>query len=269
MLTRLLKHRRTDLTWLSSTSGVTETELRSLVSGTPPQASQLDGLAAAFRLHAADLCVIAGIAAPEPLTPRDSAAGAAVVGLIRITMALPSNQRAQVNRFVQQLPSELEERPCVTPLIYDPHSAGLGATLANLLCTNRNLHSLAATAKTLAVLTEGRVYLAASTISGIGRGRVPLTANLVAGFATALGIPRGDLAAITGFELAEPSRSDDPLPAETAALLWSCRRLTAVQVGRVRDEAESMLVPVPEGAPAEEWNRVHHHHGRWWGAPRR
>ncbi|MGW7381718.1 hypothetical protein [Streptomyces sp. NPDC054794] len=41
--------------------------------------------------------------------------------------------------------------------------------LANLLCGNRNLHSLTAAVKTLALLTDGRVYLAASTISGIGR----------------------------------------------------------------------------------------------------
>ncbi|MER5446893.1 hypothetical protein ABT065_14795 [Streptomyces sp. NPDC002764] len=268
VLIRLLNHRRTDVAWLSSTSGVPETELRSLLSGTPAQASQLDGLAAAFGLHTADLCVIADILAPALPTPRDPAAGAAVADLVQITMALPSNQRAQVHWFVHQLPSQLEERPCGTPLIYDWHSAGFGAMLANLLCANRNLHSLTAAAKTLAVLTEGRVYLAASTISGIGRGRVPLSPELVAGFATALGIPRGDLAAITGFELAEPPRSDDPLPAEMAGLLWNCRRLTAVQVGRVRDEAESMLVPVPDDASSEEWNRVRHHDGRWWGAPR-
>ncbi|MFI8233652.1 hypothetical protein ACIGDI_32980 [Streptomyces sp. NPDC085900] len=70
------------------------------------------------------------------------------------------------------------------------------------------------------------------------------------------------------FELVEPPWPDDPLPAEMAGLLWSCRRLTPVQVGLVRDEAESMLVPVPDDASAEEWNRVRHHHGRWWGASR-
>jgi hypothetical protein len=36
----------------------------------------------------------------------------------------------------------------------------------------------------------------------------------------------------------------------------------------VRDEARSMLAAVPDDAPDEAWNRVHHHHGRWWGAPR-
>ncbi|MGW1728708.1 hypothetical protein ACWCQK_38270 [Streptomyces sp. NPDC002306] len=141
--------------------------------------------------------------------------------------------------------------------------------LANLLCGNRNLHSLTGAAKTVALLTEGRVYLAASTISGIGRGRVPLTPDRVAGFESALSIPPGDLAAIAGVALPEPSRPDDPRVAEMAGLLWSCRSLNASQVQRIRDEAESMLVGVPDDASDEDWNRVHHHHEKWWGAPRR
>ncbi|MEU6417678.1 hypothetical protein [Streptomyces spiralis] len=128
---------------------------------------------------------------------------------------------------------------------------------------------MGAVARVLALLTEGRVYLAASTIGGIGRGRVPLTAERVEGFATALGIPAGDLAAITGVELGEASRPCDPPAAEMAGLVWKCRCLTAAQVGYVRDEAESMLVAVPDDAPDEAWNRVRQRHGRWWGAPRR
>ncbi|MFH9967863.1 hypothetical protein ACH4PR_42030 [Streptomyces mirabilis] len=269
LLTRLLNNRRADVAWLSSASGIPETELRSVASGTPPLASQLDDLAPALGFHAADLYVIADVPVPEAFTPRDPAAGSAITDLVRITMALPSDQRAHVHRLVDQLPLELEERPSAPPFTYDQQKVGFGAMLVNLLCGNRNLHSLTAVAKTVALLTDGRVYLAASTISGIGRGRVPLTPDRVAGFATALGIQAGDLAAITGVELREPSRPDDPLAAEMAGLLWNCRRLTRAQVGHVRDEAESMLVAVPDDAPDEDWNRVHHHHGRWWGTPRR
>ena len=53
-----------------------------------------------------------------------------------------------------------------------------------------------------------------------------------------------------------------------ASLLWDGRRLTADQVAHVRDEAEAMLVPVPDDAPREAWNLVYHHHGTWWGAQR-
>ncbi|MBC9731082.1 hypothetical protein [Streptomyces sp. TRM68367] len=163
----------------------------------------------------------------------------------------------------------MDERPSAPTSLYDQQEAGFGAMLASLLCGNRNLRSPAAGAKILALLTEGRVYLAASTVSGIGRGRVPLTPDLMTGFATALGIPAGDLAALTGVELHEPQRPVDPLAAEMAGLVWNCRRLTTAQAGRVRDEAESMLVVVPDDAVAEDWNRVSHHHGNWWGAPRR
>ncbi|MGI5457127.1 hypothetical protein ACQEWB_28985 [Streptomyces sp. CA-249302] len=269
LLARLLNHRRKDVAWLFSTSGVPETELRAVVSGTPPRAFQLDALASALGLHAADLHVIADAPAPEPLTPRDPAAGAEVVQLVQVSMALPSHQRANVQRLVDEQPPEREEHPCASPLSYDQHAAGFGAMLANLLCANRNLHSVTAAAKILALLTEGRVYRSAATISGIGRGRVPLTPDLVAGFATALGIPVGVLATITGVELRDVPRPGDELAAEMAGLLWNCRRLTTTQVERVRDAAESMLVPVPDDAPSEDWNRVRHHHGRWWGAPRR
>ncbi|MFF4257509.1 helix-turn-helix domain-containing protein [Streptomyces sp. NPDC001663] len=197
-LTRLMNHRRTDVARLSSASGVPEAELRAVVSGTSPSTPQLDRLASALGFHLADFCVIADALVPEPLTPRDPAAGTAVVDLVRIAMALPSDGRAHVHRLVDELPPEHDERQSAPSPLYDQREAGFGAMLANLLCTNRNLHSLTAAAKTLAVLTEGRVYLAASTISGIGRGRVPLTPDLVAGFATALGIPRGDLAASRG-----------------------------------------------------------------------
>jgi len=262
-------NRRVDVAWLSSASGIPEAELRSVVSGTPPLASHLDGLAPAPGFHAVDLYVIAGVLVPGTLTPRDPTTASAVAALARITMALPSGQRIRVHRFVDELQLELEGRPAALPFIYDQHEAGFGAMVASLLCGNRNLHSLTAVAKPLAALTEGQVYLAASTIGGIGRGRVPLSSDRVEAFATALGIPASDLAAITGVELREPSWPDDPLVSDMAGLLWNCRRLTAAQVGLVRDEAESMLVAVPDDASDEDWNRVHHHHGRWWGAPRR
>ncbi|MGW7381719.1 hypothetical protein [Streptomyces sp. NPDC054794] len=49
------------------------------------------------------------------------------------------------------------------------------------------------------------------------------------GFATALGISAGGLAAIIGVELPESPRPDDLLAAEMAGLLSNCRRLTAAQ----------------------------------------
>ncbi|MFE4819904.1 hypothetical protein ACFRFU_26435 [Streptomyces sp. NPDC056704] len=263
-----MNHRRTDAARLASAAGIPETDLRAVVSGTPPLASQLDALAPVLGFHVADLYVIADVPVPTALTPREPAAGAAIADLSR------SCWHCRRTREPTSTSSSISCRWMTTsapppPLVYDQHEVGSGAILANLLCLNRNLHSPTAEAKILALLTEGRVYLAASTVSGIGRGRVALTADRVAGFATTLGIPGGDLAAITAVELRETSGPDDPLAAEMARLLWNCRRPTTAQVEYVRDEADSMLVAVPDDAPGVDWNRVRHHHGRWWGAPRR
>ncbi|MEV8562912.1 hypothetical protein AB0478_42140 [Streptomyces sp. NPDC051917] len=75
LLTRLLNHRRMDVTWLASASGISERELRSMVSGVPPPASQLDDLAPALGFHADDLYVIADVPASEARIPWDPAAG--------------------------------------------------------------------------------------------------------------------------------------------------------------------------------------------------
>lgn len=269
LLTRLLRHRRVDLAWLASASGIPEADLRSVSEGAPPLASQLDALAPALGFHTADLYVIADVQVPAALTAGDPAAGSGIVSLLRVTMALPPDQRNRVHQLVAELPREPCDRPGALPSTYSRQDSGAGALLVNLLRGNRNLHSVAAAAKALAVLTDGRVYLSVSTIHAIGRGRVTPTPEWAAGFAATLGIPPGDLAALTGVELCRPSWSDDPLEAEMARLLWNCRHLTAAQAEHAHAEATSMLVAVPDGAPDEEWNRVFRRRGTWWGARRR
>jgi hypothetical protein len=269
LLTRLLKYRRTDVAWLASASDIPEADIRSVTAGAPPTASQLDALAPALGFHAADLHAIADVPVPAVLRSGHPKAGAAIASLVRITMALPTDQRNRVHRLVEQLPREPCDRPWDVPRTYDQRDSGVGALLVNLLCGNRNLYSVSAAAKALAVLTDGRVYLAASTIHAIGRGRVPLTPEWVTGFATALGISPGDLAAMAGVELPQPPWPDDPPAAEMARLLWNCRHLTAAQAEHVDHEVQSMLVAVPDDAPAGEWNRIFRRDGRWWGAPKR
>ena len=266
LLTRLMDHRRLDVSGLSTVSGIPEVDLGSLASGVPPLDWQIDALAPALGIRAADLYVIADVQLPLALAPLDPAAGSIAVSVVQITMALPSGQRARVRGLVEQAPQDAKGIPPDLPQAYDQREAGFGAMLANLLCGNRNLRSLTAAARALALLTGGRLYLAAATISGIGLGRVPLTPDRVSGFAVTLGIPVSDLAAVVGVDLLEPPCPEDPLTAEMASLLWDCRHLTAAQVGHIRDEAEAMLVPVPDNAPSEAWNRVYHHHGTWWGA---
>ncbi|MFD4143086.1 hypothetical protein [Streptomyces sp. NPDC058572] len=265
LLTRLLNHRRRDVTWLSSASGIPEGELRAVVLGTLPSSRQLDPLG----FHSEDVHVMAGVPVPEARTPRDPAAASASVSLVKIAMALPPGQRARVQRLVDELPREPRVGPPDPVRAYDRQRGGFGAMLVNLLCGNRLPNSVPGAAKALALLTRGHVYLSASTINGIGQGRVPLTPELVTGFAVTLGMSPGGLAAVMGVELPERSWPTDPLAEAMAGLLWNCRHLTADQAEHAYDVAKSMLVAVSEDAPEEDWNRVHRHHGTWWGAPRR
>lgn len=269
LLTRLLNYRQTDIAWLASASGIPESELRSVADGVTPSASQVDGLAAALGFRTADLFVIAGLSVPEPLQPCEAAAGSELVHLIHVVMALPADQRTHIRETVEHLPHLPRIRPADPPRDFYRGDGGLGAMLLTMLCANRNLHSLIAAAKTLHLLTRGRMYLAGSTYARIAAGATPLRPDWVGGFATALGIPAADLAAITGTDLSEATPPEDPPAAEMAELLWDCRRLRVSQIEHVCAEAGAMLVPVPDDASGDDWNRVHHQHGTWWGAPRR
>jgi hypothetical protein len=273
LLTRLLTCRQTDIVWLAAASGIPECELRAVTEGASPSPSQLDDLAAALGFHTADLFVIAGLSVPEPLQPCEPATGHELSPLIEVTMALPADQRTHIRETAEQLPRLPHIRPADPPRTYNKGDGGYGEMLVTLLCANRNLHSPSAAARILGVL--GGVVLAAATINSLRGGRVPLKPIWLVGFATTLGIPATDLAAITGIDISgigvcEAARPDDLLPAEMAELLWTCRQLSVSQVKRVRTEAEAMLVEVPDNASSDNWNRVYRHYdGTWWGAPRR
>lgn len=74
----------------------------------------------------------------------------------------------------------------------------------------------------------------------VGAGRKALTADLVADFATVLGIPAGDLAALTGTMPSAEPHSPRPEAVGMAELIWDLRRLTADQVQHVSEAAASM-----------------------------
>jgi hypothetical protein len=270
LLDRLLTRRGTDLARLAASSGIAEAGLHTLIDGTAPSDAQLRTLAPALGFHAADLFVIANVPVPEDLTPLDPTAGRIAAHLMDTMWALPPDQRRRVHRLVAELPQE--PRPDVEPgaaraRTFDQCRNGLAAMPVTMLWANRNLGPRIAHVVTR--LTRGRMYLSIATYPGMANHRAPLRPEWVAGFATALGIPVGDLAALIGVPLPDEPLRDDPLAAELAGLLWNVRRLTASQTTLVRAEVDAMLVPVPEGAPDHEWNRVFHAgDGTWWGAPR-
>ena len=69
LLARLLKHRGTDITWLSAACGVAEPEIRPVIDGAAPDESLLRALAPALGFHTADLFVMADVPVPEDLAP--------------------------------------------------------------------------------------------------------------------------------------------------------------------------------------------------------
>ncbi|MGK5554749.1 hypothetical protein ACSNOI_24340 [Actinomadura kijaniata] len=269
VLARLLKARQADIAWLASASGVPEGELRSITNGRVPSLVQLQGLAAGLGLHTADLCVIAGVPVPESLQPCELATGSELESIIEIAMALPCDQRARLREVVEQLPQLPAVRADDRPRAFFERDSGPGSMLVTMLCANRNLHSPVEAVHVLARVTRGRMYVAASVLRSLTAGRTALRPAWLAGFATVLGVPVADLAAITGIAPPEQLPPNDPAATDAAELLWACRRLTTSQVEQVHRQADAMLVEVPSGACDKHWNRVFKRDGRWWGAPRR
>jgi hypothetical protein len=92
-------------------------------------------------------------------------------------------------------------------------------------------------AKTLYIV--GGPIFSGSTIGRVGYGRKELTLGLLSDLATVLGIPLGDMADLTGIEMAGPPPPQDPKMTEVAGLIWDVRPLSAEQVRQLSDEAGS------------------------------
>jgi hypothetical protein len=236
LLARLSDHRRLDIDALSRLAGIPGPELRAVFDGVPPNPSTLRQLAPAFGLHAADLFVLAGVAVPDELAPLDAEARGTLPHLVRRAMCLAPEQRRGLRQFVGALPQERRTQPVRAPRAYEQYGPGFGGVLVRML-GNRNLDRMG-TARTFVHLT-GR-YWSAATYGVVGHGRKELTPDLLADFATVLGVPADDLAALTGIGLPAATPPQNPATADVARLVWDLRRLTAAQVHQVHETAESM-----------------------------
>ncbi|MFD0692277.1 hypothetical protein [Actinomadura fibrosa] len=247
LLARLLDHRRMAIGSLAQTAGVSEFELRSVLSGRQPGPAMLKALAPALNLHAADLFAVAGLAVPDELAPVDASASRYVEDLVTDAICLPQDQRSQLHRLIRSLPQEPRKSPFKASRVFDPHEAGFGAMVGNMLYANRNLGPAGA-AKVLACTSNGRMYVAASTILRIASGKSELTSDRLANMATLLDFPVSDLAAITGIVVPDESVREDPAAADVAALIWEARRLTTEQMRVVCDQADAMRLQIPDDA---------------------
>lgn len=236
LLARLAGRRGLDAAGLSRLSGVGESEVRAVFDGVVPDPSLLRRLAPALGLHAADLFVIAGAPVPDELAPLDAEAKPWVRGLVNDALPLSPEQRRRLRQRARSLPQQSRTQPVPPPRSYEQYEPSPGAMITRMLHI-RNLHWLGA-ATALACVTNGQVYLSAATIGTVGRGGKELTPDLMVAYASVLGVPVGDLAALAGVEL--PDVAPNPVAAEMAELIWDVRRLTADQVQQVSAEAKSM-----------------------------
>jgi hypothetical protein len=156
-------------------------------------------------------------------------------GLVWTAIYLPEQGR-RLRELVRSLPQEARTQP-VPPPAHHRYPPGLGAVLVRML-HNRNLNWVAS-AKCLYGLA-GIGPLSASTVAMVGHGRKDLSPDLVAGLATVVGIPAGDLAALTGVDVPDGARTVHPAAADAVELIWDARRLTASQMRQVCDQAHAM-----------------------------
>ncbi|MFJ4575551.1 hypothetical protein ACIP4W_29895 [Streptomyces sp. NPDC088846] len=236
LLAVLSDRRELDIGVLARRAGVPELELQSVFAGIVPSPSLLRKLGPALGLHAEDVFVIAGATVPDDLAPLDAEARRWVPYVVEHAVDLPSEKRGELRHLVRSLPRGKLLQPPSFPQLYDAPAGPPGALLVRML-RYRNLGWMGM-ARIFLFMT-GR-YWSASTYGMVGAGRKELTPDLVADFGTLLGIPAGDLAALTGIALSEVPHTPEPAVAGVAELIRDLRRLTADQVRHISEAAASM-----------------------------
>ncbi|MEV7027150.1 hypothetical protein [Kitasatospora sp. NPDC093558] len=231
LLARLMRHRTLDASVLSKEAGTGLEELQAVLDGHPPTERLLRSVGPVLGLHGADLFVLARQPVPDDLTPVTRNPHWSVSPVVYNTMVMPAENRRPLLAVIRAQPLVPREGGGGIDRPYHRYEPGLGAVLLELT-HSRNL-TWTCTAKALYAVTDGRIYLAASTIGGIGRGTVEVTPELLAGFAGLLGILARDLAALGGVRLPDDLPPLHPRAADVAAVIWEARRLTTAQLDAV------------------------------------
>ncbi|MEU3465535.1 hypothetical protein ABZ721_37055 [Streptomyces sp. NPDC006733] len=234
LLASLLDRRGFGAPELADRAGLTPGEVRAVLAGDSPSEELLRLLGPALGFHAVDLFILARLAIPEDLAPLDATAAQAVGSTVAEAVRLSATLRRDLLRLTRSLPQQ-ERCSGFAPKLLAPLDGGPGACVIRML-QYRNLN-WSGMAHALGLLTP--TYLSASTYGVIGSGRSELTPRLVTDCATLLGIDSCDLAALTGVHLTEAPLPLSPEAAETAALLWEMRRLSAAQAQDVCDVARA------------------------------
>lgn len=228
LLTRLLDHRGLGIRDLPGQAGIPESEARAVLDeAAAPDPSFLQKLASILGWHPEDLYVLADLPVPEHLMPLEPGMGRLVRDFVRNSLKLSAESRERLVESVRALPQQhRSQQPSPAPEAYRRFPPGLGSLLVRML-DNRNLDWLSAT--DLLYLAGGPI-LSGSMVGSVGLGRKRVTPQLLASFATVLGIPVGDLAAVGGVEVPADIAPRNPAATEMATLIWEARRLTSWQL---------------------------------------
>ncbi|WP_030247436.1 hypothetical protein [Streptomyces sp. NRRL S-350] len=231
LLAQLMSHRALDCASLAASAGIAPAQVQAVLDGQAPTERLLRGLGPVLGLHAADLFVLAGQSVPDDLTPITRNPNWSIDTVVYNTMVMPAENRRPLLAAIRAQPLVRREGRGGVDRPYHRYEPGFGAVLLEL-AHSRNL-TWTGTAKALYAVTDGRIYLSASTIGGIGRSTVEATPELVAGFAGVLGIPAPDLAALGGIHMPDDLPPLHSRAADVAAIVWEARRLTTTQLQEI------------------------------------
>jgi hypothetical protein len=219
---------------LARAARVPTAELEAVRAGGVVRPALVWRLAPTLGLHAADLFVIAGLDLPGELAAAIGTVSWNVGRLMRDASRLVPELRERLHEVVRSLPVV---PPTERPRPASSYPPGPATTLLRLL-ENRNIHT--ANAALLLLVGDGP-YVSDPTVTAVCRGASALSPHYVTGFANLLGIPAGDLAAVTGVgPPVDTGHRPHPQRAELAALAWDARRLTSDQVRQARNFAQEL-----------------------------
>lgn len=211
-------------------------ELSAISAGRSATEGFFRRLAEQVGMQRQDIYLVAGLPVLDDTLRFDEEAGRELPELVRLTVSLPSSSKQQLREFAQSLPRLPRTKSRRNPRPYEQYPPGFGSLFVRMLA----LRNLGWTSAAKVMYLMSGVYVSAATIGAVGRGVKELDTDLLNGFAAVFGTPVEILGKLIGMPELAVSSGLSVKDADTAALLWDVRDLTAEQVRDVSQLAEEL-----------------------------